>query len=68
MEFITTTKIKNIICSINNVLLLFFYKDPEALAQLMKNMPLTNDGKFLLLEAETGDTTNGAEEDLESEA
>ncbi|XP_056271765.1 DCC-interacting protein 13-beta [Pseudoliparis swirei] len=43
-------------------------KDPEALAQLMKNMPLTNDGKFLLLEAETGDTTNGAEEDLESEA
>uniref|UniRef100_A0A8C3AJD4 Adaptor protein, phosphotyrosine interacting with PH domain and leucine zipper 2 n=1 Tax=Cyclopterus lumpus TaxID=8103 RepID=A0A8C3AJD4_CYCLU len=43
-------------------------KDPEALAQLMKNMPLTNDGKFLLLEPETGDTTNGAEEDLESEA
>ncbi|CAG08640.1 unnamed protein product, partial [Tetraodon nigroviridis] len=30
-------------------------KDPEALAQLMKNMPLTNDGKFLLLESETGD-------------
>uniref|UniRef100_A0A8C2GHN1 DCC-interacting protein 13-beta n=1 Tax=Cyprinus carpio TaxID=7962 RepID=A0A8C2GHN1_CYPCA len=25
-------------------------KDPEALAQLMKSMPLTNDGKFLLLE------------------
>ncbi|KAK9516418.1 hypothetical protein VZT92_024348 [Zoarces viviparus] len=43
-------------------------KDPEALAQLMKNMPLTNDGKFLLLEPETGDTSNGAEEDLESEA
>ncbi|XP_076588456.1 DCC-interacting protein 13-beta [Chaetodon auriga] len=44
-------------------------KDPEALAQLMKNMPLTNDGKFLLLEHETGDTTNGAgQEDLESEA
>uniref|UniRef100_A0A8P4KFZ7 DCC-interacting protein 13-beta n=1 Tax=Dicentrarchus labrax TaxID=13489 RepID=A0A8P4KFZ7_DICLA len=44
-------------------------KDPEALAQLMKNMPLTNDGKFLLLEPETGDTTNGAgQEDLESEA
>lgn len=35
----------------------------------MKNMPLTNDGKFLLLEPEEGDTTNGAgQEDLESEA
>ncbi|XP_031421078.1 DCC-interacting protein 13-beta [Clupea harengus] len=44
-------------------------KDPEALAQLMKSMPLTNDGKFLLLESESGDTSNdGAEEDLESEA
>uniref|UniRef100_A0A672GAK2 Adaptor protein, phosphotyrosine interaction, PH domain and leucine zipper containing 2 n=1 Tax=Salarias fasciatus TaxID=181472 RepID=A0A672GAK2_SALFA len=44
-------------------------KDPEALAQLMKNMPLTNDGKFLLLEPETGDTSDGAgQEDLESEA
>ncbi|KAM8891821.1 DCC-interacting protein 13-beta [Spinachia spinachia] len=43
-------------------------KDPEALAHLMKNMPLTNDGKFLLLEPETSDTTNGAEDDLESEA
>ncbi|XP_053282997.1 DCC-interacting protein 13-beta isoform X2 [Pleuronectes platessa] len=44
-------------------------KDPEALAQLMKNMPLTNDGKFLLLEPETDDITNGAgQEDLESEA
>uniref|UniRef100_H3DEW9 DCC-interacting protein 13-beta n=1 Tax=Tetraodon nigroviridis TaxID=99883 RepID=H3DEW9_TETNG len=44
-------------------------KDPEALAQLMKNMPLTNDGKFLLLESETGDDTNGdGPEDLESEA
>uniref|UniRef100_A0A671YPE3 Adaptor protein, phosphotyrosine interacting with PH domain and leucine zipper 2 n=1 Tax=Sparus aurata TaxID=8175 RepID=A0A671YPE3_SPAAU len=44
-------------------------QDPEALAQLMKNMPLTNDGKFLLLEPEEGDTTNGAgQEDLESEA
>ena len=32
-------------------------------------MPLTNDGKFLLLEAETGDPTNGeGQEDLESEA
>lgn len=44
-------------------------KDPEALAQLMKNMPLTSDGKFLLLEPEPGDTTNGeGQEDLESEA
>ncbi|KAM9854529.1 DCC-interacting protein 13-beta [Aulostomus maculatus] len=44
-------------------------KDPAALAQLMKNMPLTNDGKFLLLESETSDTTNGdGQEDLESEA
>ncbi|XP_068168505.1 DCC-interacting protein 13-beta [Antennarius striatus] len=44
-------------------------KDPEALAQLMKNMPLTNDGKFLLLEPETGDTPDGSgQEDLESEA
>uniref|UniRef100_A0A3Q3VKT1 Uncharacterized protein n=1 Tax=Mola mola TaxID=94237 RepID=A0A3Q3VKT1_MOLML len=44
-------------------------KDPQALAQLMKNMPLTHDGKFLLLEPETGDDTNGAgQEDLESEA
>ncbi|XP_053175540.1 DCC-interacting protein 13-beta isoform X1 [Scomber japonicus] len=44
-------------------------KDPEALAQLMKNMPLTNDGKFLLLEPETSDTSDGGgQEDLESEA
>ncbi|XP_029008842.1 DCC-interacting protein 13-beta isoform X2 [Betta splendens] len=44
-------------------------KDPEALAQLMKNMPLTNDGKFLLLEPETDNTTNeDGQEDLESEA
>uniref|UniRef100_A0A7N6BRW4 Adaptor protein, phosphotyrosine interaction, PH domain and leucine zipper containing 2 n=1 Tax=Anabas testudineus TaxID=64144 RepID=A0A7N6BRW4_ANATE len=44
-------------------------RDPEALAQLMKNMPLTNDGKFLLLEPEADNTTNGAgQEDLESEA
>lgn len=47
----------------------FSSKDPEALAQLMKNMPLTNDGKFLLLESETGDNTNrDGHEDLESEA
>uniref|UniRef100_A0A3B5Q2Z6 DCC-interacting protein 13-beta n=1 Tax=Xiphophorus maculatus TaxID=8083 RepID=A0A3B5Q2Z6_XIPMA len=44
-------------------------KDPEALAELMKNMPLTNDGKFLLLEPETGDSNSGEnQEDLESEA
>uniref|UniRef100_A0A3P8XVG4 DCC-interacting protein 13-beta n=1 Tax=Esox lucius TaxID=8010 RepID=A0A3P8XVG4_ESOLU len=40
-------------------------KDPEALAQLMKNMPLTNDGKFLLLDSETGDTANGGVADEE---
>ncbi|MGH0126072.1 UNVERIFIED_CONTAM: hypothetical protein FKN15_025347 [Acipenser sinensis] len=28
-------------------------KDPEALALLMKSMPLTSDGKFLVLESET---------------
>ncbi|XP_017290264.1 DCC-interacting protein 13-beta isoform X1 [Kryptolebias marmoratus] len=44
-------------------------KDPEALAKLMKNMPLTNDGKFLLLEPETGNSNTGeSQEDLESEA
>lgn len=35
----------------------------------MKNMPLTNDGKFLLLESETGDDANrDGREDFESEA
>ncbi|XP_061533988.1 DCC-interacting protein 13-beta isoform X3 [Phycodurus eques] len=44
-------------------------KDPAALAQLMKTMPLTNDGKFLLLDAECSDTADGdGLEDLESEA
>ncbi|NP_001121547.1 DCC-interacting protein 13-beta [Danio rerio] len=44
-------------------------KDPEALAQLMKSMPLTNDGKFLLLDNETGDTAETAgQEQQESEA
>uniref|UniRef100_A0AAY4E8T4 DCC-interacting protein 13-beta n=1 Tax=Denticeps clupeoides TaxID=299321 RepID=A0AAY4E8T4_9TELE len=44
-------------------------KDPEALAQLMKSMPLTSDGKFLLLDSESGDATNGGgQDDLESEA
>ncbi|XP_062849579.1 DCC-interacting protein 13-beta [Trichomycterus rosablanca] len=43
--------------------------DPEALAHLMKSVPLTNDGKFLLLESETGEEANGEGlEDLESEA
>ncbi|KAJ7997874.1 hypothetical protein DPEC_G00216700 [Dallia pectoralis] len=40
-------------------------KDPEALAQLIKNMPLTNDGKFLLLDSETGDAANGGVADEE---
>ncbi|CAB1331499.1 unnamed protein product [Coregonus sp. 'balchen'] len=44
-------------------------KDPEALAQLLKNMPLTNEGKFLLLNSETGNTANGgAPDEEESEA
>ncbi|XP_041110119.1 DCC-interacting protein 13-beta-like isoform X1 [Polyodon spathula] len=44
-------------------------KDPESLALLMKSMPLTSDGKFLVLESETvGAAQNGAEEGLESEA
>ncbi|KAL4612764.1 DCC-interacting protein 13-beta isoform X2 [Arapaima gigas] len=44
-------------------------KDPEALAQLMKSMPLTTDGKFLLLDSDGGDADNrGAPGDLESEA
>ncbi|XP_076026998.1 DCC-interacting protein 13-beta [Genypterus blacodes] len=43
-------------------------KDPEALAQLMKSMPITG-GKFLRLDPETGDSTDTAgQEDLESEA
>uniref|UniRef100_A0AAZ3QBL1 Adaptor protein, phosphotyrosine interaction, PH domain and leucine zipper containing 2 n=1 Tax=Oncorhynchus tshawytscha TaxID=74940 RepID=A0AAZ3QBL1_ONCTS len=44
-------------------------KDPEALVQLLKNMPLTNEGKFLLLDNETGNTANGgAPDEEESEA
>uniref|UniRef100_A0A8C7DZ48 Adaptor protein, phosphotyrosine interacting with PH domain and leucine zipper 2 n=1 Tax=Oncorhynchus kisutch TaxID=8019 RepID=A0A8C7DZ48_ONCKI len=43
--------------------------DPEALVQLLKNMPLTNEGKFLLLDNETGNTANGgAPDEEESEA
>ncbi|KAJ8262342.1 hypothetical protein GJAV_G00165360 [Gymnothorax javanicus] len=37
-------------------------KDPTALAELMKTMPLTNDGKFLLLEAENKDKSTEEEE------
>ncbi|TSK13490.1 DCC-interacting protein 13-alpha [Bagarius yarrelli] len=37
--------------------------------KLMKSVPLTSDGKFLLLENETGDAANGeGKDDLESEA
>lgn len=44
-------------------------QDPDALAELMKSVPLTSDGKFLLLESETGEAANGeGEDDLESEA
>lgn len=43
-------------------------KDPEALVQLLKNKPLTNEGKFLLLDSETGSTANGGAPDEESEA
>lgn len=44
-------------------------KDPEALAQLTKSMPLTNEGKFILLKTEMEESANGAgQEDQESEA
>ncbi|KAK2834572.1 hypothetical protein Q7C36_015273 [Tachysurus vachellii] len=44
-------------------------KDPDALAKLMKSVPLSRDGKFLLLESETADAVNGGgDDDLESEA
>uniref|UniRef100_A0A8D0CAZ2 DCC-interacting protein 13-beta n=1 Tax=Salvator merianae TaxID=96440 RepID=A0A8D0CAZ2_SALMN len=44
-------------------------KDPEALAQLMSSMPLTNDGKFKLLneQSEENNTVHG-DGDQESEA
>ncbi|KAG7456073.1 hypothetical protein MATL_G00247800 [Megalops atlanticus] len=42
-------------------------KDPEALAQLMKSMPLTKDGKFLLLERDD-EEDKGKQEEFESEA
>jgi len=40
-------------------------QDPEALAQLMRSVPLTNDGKFMLLNAqlaEDGAVHEGGEE------
>uniref|UniRef100_W5NEG4 Adaptor protein, phosphotyrosine interacting with PH domain and leucine zipper 2 n=1 Tax=Lepisosteus oculatus TaxID=7918 RepID=W5NEG4_LEPOC len=44
-------------------------KDPEALAQLMKSVPFTNDGKFLLLDTDPADAErSGARAQLESEA
>ncbi|KAF7701799.1 DCC-interacting protein 13-beta [Silurus meridionalis] len=44
-------------------------EDPDALAELMKSVPLTSDGKFLLLESESGEAANGeGGDDLESEA
>ncbi|KFU95769.1 DCC-interacting protein 13-beta, partial [Chaetura pelagica] len=42
-------------------------KDPEALAQLMKSVPLTNDGKFVLLNDQS-DEDGTAHEGEESEA
>lgn len=44
---------------------LLFLQDPEALAQLMKSVPLTNDGKFMLLNdlsEEDGTMHEGGEE------
>ncbi|XP_066489962.1 DCC-interacting protein 13-beta isoform X2 [Tiliqua scincoides] len=44
-------------------------KDPEALAQLMSSMPLTNDGKFMLLNDQSEeDTTIHGDGQEESEA
>ncbi|KAJ6658898.1 hypothetical protein lerEdw1_019534 [Lerista edwardsae] len=44
-------------------------KDPEALAQLMSSMPLTNDGKFKLLNDQSEeDTTTDGDGQEESEA
>ncbi|KAM4677532.1 DCC-interacting protein 13-beta [Discoglossus pictus] len=45
-------------------------KDPEALAQLMMSVPLSNDGKFVLLQeqAEDNDVNTVGNEALESEA
>ncbi|NWQ77432.1 DP13B protein, partial [Columbina picui] len=43
-------------------------KDPEALAQLMKSVPLTNDGKFMLLNDQSEEDGTLHEEGEESEA
>lgn len=44
-------------------------EDPEALAQLKKSIPLTNDGKFILLNDQSDDSKkNGNYEESESEA
>lgn len=45
-------------------------KDPEALAQLMSSVPLSNDGKFVLLNVQSEDSEEiqPCEEGLESEA
>ncbi|XP_040974162.1 DCC-interacting protein 13-beta isoform X1 [Aquila chrysaetos chrysaetos] len=43
-------------------------KDPEALAQLMKSVPLTNDGKFMLLNDQSEEDGTIHEEGEESEA
>ncbi|XP_009888770.1 PREDICTED: DCC-interacting protein 13-beta-like [Charadrius vociferus] len=43
-------------------------KDPEALAQLMKSVPLTNDGKFMLLNDQSEEDGATHEEGEESEA
>lgn len=43
-------------------------QDPEALAQLMSSMPLSNDGKFMLLNEESEDNTTRGDGQEESEA
>ena len=45
-----------------------FLQDPEALAQLMKSVPLTNDGKFVLLNDQSEEDGTVHEEGEESEA
>lgn len=53
-------------CSLLNSLV--FLQDPEALAQLMKSVPLTNDGKFMLLNDQSEEDGTIHEEGEESEA
>lgn len=50
-------------------LIVFSLQDPEALAQLMSSVPLTNDGKFVLLneQSEEDNTVQGDGQE-ESEA